>query len=129
MKRAQQVAIKDHIKILQKRNSYNGKQKEYINKLTDQVIQRQHNETEISNNPRSREKSAYKDDKEYTEDAQVAAILKNKDRLEKFREMVIMHVKKNDISTQILSKDLEDIVLPANSFKQCLNVIGIQLSP
>lgn len=35
MKRAQQVAIKDHIKILQKRNSYNGKQKEYINKLTD----------------------------------------------------------------------------------------------
>lgn len=92
-------------------------------------MHRQHNESEAAN-PRSREKSTFKEEqKTYTEDAQIHSILKNKDRLEKFREMVVMNVKKNDISTQILSKDFDDIVLPASSFKQCLSVIGIHLSP
>jgi len=69
----------------------------------------------------------------HTDDAQISKILKNKQKLVAFREMVIMHIKKNDLSTKIISDDFEkmtnDIILPLGSFKQCLQVIGITLSP
>lgn len=43
-----------------------------------------------------------------------------------------MHIKKNDMSTKIISSDFEkmsnDIILPLNSFKQCLQVVGISMS-
>lgn len=69
----------------------------------------------------------------YTDDETIKQIFKNKQKLVAFREMVIMHIKKNDIATKILSDDLEkqtnDIILPLSSFKQCLKVIGVTLSP
>lgn len=69
----------------------------------------------------------------FTDDEQIKQILSNKQKLIAFREMVIMHIKKNDIATKILSEDLEkqtnDIILPLSSFKQCLKVIGVSLSP
>ena len=47
--------------------------------------------------------------------------------------MVIMHIKKNELSTKIIASDFDmtsnDIILPLPSFKQCLGVIGINLSP
>ena len=69
----------------------------------------------------------------FADDAQIIKILKNKQKLVAFREMIIMHIKKNDLSTKIISEDFEkmtnDIILPLNSFKQCLQVIGIHLNP
>jgi hypothetical protein len=48
--------------------------------------------------------------------------------------MVCMHLKKEDVSTKVISHEnltdlKQQIILPINSFKQCLLVIGIQLSP
>jgi hypothetical protein len=47
--------------------------------------------------------------------------MKTKQQLDKFREMVIMHIKKNDLSTKIISEDFNnttnDIILPLASFK------------
>lgn len=47
--------------------------------------------------------------------------------------MVVMHAKKNDLSTKLIADDLEktnnDIVLPLSAFKQCLQVIGVNLNP
>ena len=45
-----------------------------------------------------------------------------------------MHLKKEDVSTKVISHEnltdlKQQIILPINSFKQCLQVIGVQLSP
>ena len=69
----------------------------------------------------------------FTDDESITKILKNKQKLRALREMVILHIKKNDLSTKIISDDFEkmsnDIILPLNSFKQCLQVVGIHLTP
>lgn len=63
----------------------------------------------------------------------VKTILKNKQKLRAFREMVVMHVKKNDLQTKLLADDFDkitnDIVIPLSAFKQSLQVIGVNLSP
>lgn len=60
----------------------------------------------------------------YTSDDKITKILSNRQKLIAFREMVIMHIKKNDLSTKIISEDIEkhskDLILPLSSFKQCL---------
>ena len=69
----------------------------------------------------------------FSTEAAVSKILKDKKKVVQFREMVIMHIKKNELSTKIISSDFDntsnDIILPLPSFKQCLSVIGINLSP
>ena len=68
----------------------------------------------------------------FTSDEQISKILSNKSKLSQFREMVIMHIKKNDIKAKIVASDFEktsnDIMLPLSSFKQCLQVLGINMS-
>jgi len=69
----------------------------------------------------------------FTEDSEIHNILSNKQNLAKFREMVVMHIKKNDLSTKILGAEFDkvsnDVILPLNAFKQCLRVVGITLKP
>ena len=43
----------------------------------------------------------------FTKDSQISNILANRQKLIAFREMVIMHIKKNDLSTKIISADFE----------------------
>jgi hypothetical protein len=46
--------------------------------------------------------------------------------------MVVMHAKKNDLSTKMIADDLDrinEIVLPLGAFRQCLKVIGIDMNP
>jgi hypothetical protein len=107
-----------------KRHSYNGKQQEFINRLTEQILHKQVDETKeqkIQIIPR------------FTEDSEIHNILSNKQNLAKFREMVVMHIKKNDLSTKILGAEFDkvsnDVILPLNAFKQCLRVVGITLKP
>jgi len=60
----------------------------------------------------------------FTDDVAVTKILSNKTKLAQFREMVIMHIKKNDLQQKLVASDFEktsnDIMLPLSSFKQCL---------
>ena len=118
---------------MSKRNSYNGKQNEYINKLTDQIIGRGQSQMDHQSESMSAAGPQETTKSQFTDDETITKLLGNKQKLFQFREMVIMHIKKNDISTKIISSDFEklsnDIILPLGSFKQCLNVLGITLKP
>ena len=65
-------------------------------------------------------------------DEEIKAILENVGTLTRFREMVYMNLKKKDLSTEILMQgsgpNKNEIILPVNSFKQCLKVIGVNLT-
>ena len=63
-----------------------------------------------------------------TTDSEIAVTLTKVANLQKFKEMVLMNLKKSDMPTQVLVNQRSDeVVLPVNSFKQCLKVIGINI--
>ena len=106
-----------------KRNSYNGKQQDFINRLTENILHKHADSDQKKTQLIPR----------FTEESELHNIMSNKQNLAKFREMVVMHIKKNDLSTKILGSDFEkvsnDVILPLTSFKQCLRVVGITLKP
>jgi len=58
----------------------------------------------------------------YSDSADVEKALQNPLKIQQFRDMVIMHLKKDDVSTKVISSDKlsdlrEQIILPINSFK------------
>lgn len=61
----------------------------------------------------------------YTENISIPKILGNPTKSKQFRDMVMMHLKKEDVSTKVISHDnltdlSQQIILPISSFKQCL---------
>ena len=70
----------------------------------------------------------------YSNNETIEKILQHPVKSKQFRDMVCMHLKKEDVSTKVISHEnltdlKQQIILPINSFKQCLQVIGVQLSP
>jgi hypothetical protein len=76
-------------------------------------------------------------------DAEIRAALAKPGSFQRFREMVVMHLRKGDWSTQLThSLQLDhsrsstalgeaparELILPMNSFKQCLQVAGVRAS-
>lgn len=77
-------------------------------------------------------------------DAEIRAALAKPGSFQRFREMVVMHLRKGDWSTQ-LAQGLQldnhrsstamgegparELILPMNSFRQCLQVAGVRASP
>lgn len=105
---------------MSKRYSYNGKQKDVLfriaeakensnqSKTTDAT--EQHLGDDRRSAAMSKTANSMHDESVNTQadDAQVAKILQNKHKLKQFRDMVIMFLKKNDLSTQIIQSDLQD---------------------
>lgn len=61
-------------------------------------------------------------------DSEIAAALAKVANLQKFKEMVLMNLKRSDMPTQVLVNQRSDeVILPVNSFKQCLKVIGVNI--
>ena len=109
----------------------NFDRQEYMQKLSNQLREK-HQTLDTETRPNS-DMASFQNPLQYTDDATINRILSKKQKLVAFREIVILHLKKNDLSTKIIAEDIEqqstDIVLSLNSFKQCLKTIGVYLSP
>lgn len=139
-----QINLKDQVKFMSKRHSYNGKQKEVLNRLAEQgaAASNQSNKTtDVTDGHLENERksaglasSMYDESiKTNLDDAHITRLLQDKQKLKQFRDLVIMQLKKNDLQQRIIANDFStsnnaDIVLPKSSFKQCLQAIGAHLS-
>lgn len=136
------INLKDQVKFMSKRHSYNGKQKEVLNRLAEgAVASNQSNKTtdvtdgHFDDHRKSQIGSSIYDEsiKTNLDDAQISKLLSDKQKLKQFRDLVIIQLKKNDIQQKIIANEFQtgnnsDIVLPKSNFKQCLQAIGAHLS-
>lgn len=96
-------------------------------KMKDNMKASERNLTQVSLKNQQADKTGGAGTKAMT-DSEIAVTLAKVANLQKFKEMVLMNLKKSDMPTQVLVNQRSDeVVLPVNSFKQCLKVIGVNI--